>query len=298
MNKLQQTRKKGVNTLIAISIIGVAVYLGFDPLFDRIGGGVAGAVVGASFGAIFVIVLTMYLLNKQTEIEQESKKSERIFEEKVKLYYAIYDDIESMLENSSISKEDELKKLPFIMARLITIGSDEVINSFGEIYKAINKIYENKPDDDNVVIDSDQEKGLIIYLTNFAKTCRLDLGVSDKEVSTEIMKSSLESIKKSTAITTGRNVEVDESKDPMSTEPVFAELFEGKYEIRRYKSGKIRIYKDGEHQPKDVKKNLKLIDQELGLDIPEKRWSQTQNAGYAVIKELNKRKNNRNSNNN
>ena len=84
MNKLQQTRKKGVTTLIAISIIAVAVYFGFDPLFDRVGGGVAGAVVGASFGAIFVIVLTMYLLNKQTEIEQESKKSERIFEQKIK----------------------------------------------------------------------------------------------------------------------------------------------------------------------------------------------------------------------
>ena len=230
----------------------------------------------------------MYLLNQQTEIEQENKKSERIFEEKVKLYYAIYDDIESMLENSSISKEDELKKLPFIMARLITIGSDEVINSFGEIYKAINKIYENKPDEDNVVIDSDQEKDLIIYLTNFAKTCRLDLGVSDKEVSTQIMKSSLESIKKSTAITTGRNVEVDESKDPIHITAT-APLFDGKYEIRRYKSAKIRIFKDGEHQPKNVKKNLKLIDQELGLDIPEKRWSQTQNAGSAVIKIINRR---------
>ena len=86
MNKLEQTRKKGVTTLIAISIIGVAVYLGFDPLFERVGGGVAGAVVGASFGAIFVIVLTMYLLNKQTEIEQESKKGERVFDEKVILY--------------------------------------------------------------------------------------------------------------------------------------------------------------------------------------------------------------------
>ena len=197
MNKLKETKQKSKQTIIALVIIGVAVYLGFTPLFELIGGGVAGAVIGASFGAIFVIVLTMYLLNQQTEIEQENKKSERIFEEKVKLYYAIYDDIESMLENSAISKEDELKKLPFIMARLITIGSDEVINSFGEIYKAINEIYKNKPDEDNVVIDSDQEKGLIICLTNFAKTCRLDLGVSDKEVSTEIMESSLESIKKS-----------------------------------------------------------------------------------------------------
>ena len=53
MNKLEQTRKKGGRTLIAISIIGIAVYLGFTPLFEKIQGGVAGNVVGASFGAIF-----------------------------------------------------------------------------------------------------------------------------------------------------------------------------------------------------------------------------------------------------
>ena len=72
MNKLEQTRRKNLTLIGAIFIIGIAVYLGFTPLFNLIGGGVAGAVVGASFGAIFVIVLTMYLLNKQTEIEQES----------------------------------------------------------------------------------------------------------------------------------------------------------------------------------------------------------------------------------
>ena len=97
MNKLEQTRKRGTNTLIALAIIAVAVYVGFTPMYELINGGVAGAVIGASFGAIFVIILTMYLLNKQTEIEQESKKSERVFDEKVKLYYEIYNEIESML---------------------------------------------------------------------------------------------------------------------------------------------------------------------------------------------------------
>ena len=75
MSKLAETRKKGLATLVALAIIGVAVYLGFTPLFKLIDGGVAGNVIGAAFGSIFVIILTMYLLNKQTEIEQESKKS-------------------------------------------------------------------------------------------------------------------------------------------------------------------------------------------------------------------------------
>ena len=69
MSKRGAQRAAGYKNLIAIAVIAVSCYFGFDPLFDRIGGGVEGAVVGASFGAIFVIVLTMYLLNKQTEIE-------------------------------------------------------------------------------------------------------------------------------------------------------------------------------------------------------------------------------------
>ena len=79
MDKKEEIRKSGQRTLISLTIIGVAVYLGFTPLFELIKGGVAGAFVGSAFGAIFVIVMTMYLLNKQTEIEQESKKSENCY---------------------------------------------------------------------------------------------------------------------------------------------------------------------------------------------------------------------------
>ena len=86
---LKETRRQGWLTLLALSVIAITVYIGFAPLFSLVGGGVAGAVIGSSFGAIFVIILTMYLLNKQTEIEQETKKSERVFDEKVRLYQQI-----------------------------------------------------------------------------------------------------------------------------------------------------------------------------------------------------------------
>ena len=83
MRKINQTRKKGTQAVALLLIIGISVYIGFTPLFELVNGGVAGAVIGASFGAIFVIILTMYLLNKQTEIEQESKKSERVLKRKL-----------------------------------------------------------------------------------------------------------------------------------------------------------------------------------------------------------------------
>ena len=140
MNKLQQIRNRGDWTLLAIVVIGLAVYMGFTPLFEKIQGGVAGAVVGASFGAIFVIVLTMYLLNKQTEIEQESKKSERVFDEKVQLYQNILNTTRDMIEDGSISL-DEITKLPFAMIHLQMLGDDSVIESYKSVFVRINDIF-------------------------------------------------------------------------------------------------------------------------------------------------------------
>ena len=78
-----KVRTKGLISIAVLLIIAISVYIGFEPLIELVPEGIARSVVSSSFGAIFVIILTMYLLNKQTEVEQESKRSERIFDEKI-----------------------------------------------------------------------------------------------------------------------------------------------------------------------------------------------------------------------
>ena len=187
MNRLEETKRKGRHTLIAISVIAVAVYFGFTPLFESKLGGVAGAVISSSFGAIFVIVLTMYLLNKQTEIEQESKRGEKIFEEKMKIYSDIFDKTEKMLDDGKISKNDEMKKLPFVMVRLLTVGSDQVINSFQQVYNSINSVFESKTED-IVELSDENRQDIMTTLSAFANNCRVDLGVSEEQVEAELYK--------------------------------------------------------------------------------------------------------------
>lgn len=75
---IKKTKQQGWLTLLALVIIALSVSVGFSPLFELVQGGIAARILASSFGAIFVIILTMFLLNKQTEIEQESKKSENI----------------------------------------------------------------------------------------------------------------------------------------------------------------------------------------------------------------------------
>ena len=36
MSKLNETRKKGTKTLVALAVIAVAVYIGFTPLYELI----------------------------------------------------------------------------------------------------------------------------------------------------------------------------------------------------------------------------------------------------------------------
>ena len=189
---LKETRKKGSRTLISIAVIAVAVYIGFEPLISNVPDGVAKSVISSSFGAIFVIILTMYLLNKQTEIEQESKKSERVFDEKVQLFREIMDITRDMLLDGTISKE-EINKLPFPLIRLQMLANDETITSFALVNQKLNEIYAEE-DDDDVLIPEDSKRELFKLLSKFASQCRLDLGISDRDVKEELVQNAVETI--------------------------------------------------------------------------------------------------------
>ena len=285
MDKKEEIRKSGQRTLISLTIIGVAVYLGFTPLFELIKGGVAGAFVGSAFGAIFVIVMTMYLLNKQTEIEQESKKSEKLFEEKLKIYWEIFDATELMLEDGCISKEQEMKKLPFVMARLVTIGSDDVIAAYQVVYDEINKVFDEKPDD-IVELSDMQKQNLIIEIVEFSNACRVDLGVSSKGLGTDVVKKTTNAIEKSNTLL-GRNPPVESDVVDEAT----ITLSDGSYNLKRHKTGHVRVYKDGNADAESVTKHvLRQINEELNWGFDEDTYfkvKETRTIGKLFIEKIN-----------
>jgi hypothetical protein len=184
--KIDSARKKGFIALLSIIIIGIGVYLGFTPLFDLVGGGVAGQVIGASFGAIFVIVLTMYLLNKQTELEQESKKSERVFEERVKFYNLCIDKIETIFSDDVFERE-ELSQLEFLLNKVLLLSEDETIDKFTSFYlKIVERANspENQDEDNNLPIEiEDPDK---TRFQEFIGQCRIELNLSEKELDERI----------------------------------------------------------------------------------------------------------------
>ena len=181
---LSHTRKQGWLTLISLVIIAFAVSIGFSPLFEFIGDGIASQVIGSSFGAIFVIILTMFLLNKQTEIEQESKKSERVFDEKVKIYQEILDITKDMLLDGKLTPE-EINRLPFPLIRLQMLADDKVIESFQTVFTTLDEYYRSV-DGDIVTLKDEQREEIYQLLSDFSGECRRDLKISDTEIDSSI----------------------------------------------------------------------------------------------------------------
>ena len=192
MSKLNETRKAGRRTLIGIAVVGVSVYLGFTPLFEKVNGGVTGAVIGSSFGAIFVIILTMYLLNKQTEIEQESKKSEKVFEEKVELYKSMLATTKEILRDGKLSSQ-ETTELSFAMVQMQMVGADETISAFNSVFDKINETFQST-DGDPVDLDDEHKMEILKSLSRFAQKCRVDLGINEAAVNEEIFNATFEEI--------------------------------------------------------------------------------------------------------
>ena len=260
MNQFEKTQKKGQRTLIAILIIGVAVYLGFTPLFNLIKGGVAGAVVGSSFGAIFVIVLTMYLLNKQTEIEQESKKSERVFDEKVKLYKEILNITKEIIEDEIITA-NEVAKLPFVLMNLQMLGGDEAIDTYEKVFSKISEIYENH-DAEEVSIDENEKLEIYKEMMKFTVQCRVDLGISDRIVNDELFQRAERTIEKANKVTK-LNFSVEGEKVIAECEVTLNNI---KHHLKRYESNKIRIEINGEEVKRGgVKPILREIIKEYNI---------------------------------
>ena len=192
---INQTQRKGWLTLLAFVIIAFAVSIGFTPLFELIGDGIAARIIGSSFGAIFVIILTMFLLNKQTEIDQESKKSERVFDEKVKIYQKILDICSDMLMDGKLTQV-EINRLPFPLIRLQMLADDQVIEAFQKVFNKLNTIY-NDADDEIVEILDEDKNEIYESLSKFSNECRKDLEISNVSINNSIQEATVQTISQS-----------------------------------------------------------------------------------------------------
>jgi len=161
----------------------------------------------------------MYLLNKQTEIEQESKKGERVFSEKVELYKEILSTTKNMLEDGKITTK-EVTKLPFALMNLQMLGGDEAIDIYEKVFSKINDIFA-KNEKDQVVIHEAEKLEIYKEMMKFSVQCRVDLGVSDRIINDKLFKRASQTIEKSSNLI---NVRGGDTKTEYRTDTDFWKL--------------------------------------------------------------------------
>ncbi len=203
VTKLEQTRLQGIRTLITLLVVAFAVFLIYGPLFTLATFETfSGRVIGTTFAAIFTLLMTMFLLNKQTEIEQEYKKSERVFDEKVVLYKKILDQAQNVLEDGQIDSK-EILSLPLTMIKLNMLGGNNTIRIYTEFASTINEIYV-AGEDEVVQITEPQKQQIYTLLFRFSRQCRLNLGISDTRINEKIFKKTISAVEQSSEAVMGK----------------------------------------------------------------------------------------------
>lgn len=181
-------RKKYKNLLNAlfVFIIAFSSFLAFEPLFEHLGQKASQEFAAAIFGTIFAAVITMVLLNKQTETEEERSRSEKVFEQKITLYNQAIDTLQSIFErqddrNQIKLERSQITQLEFLLAKMMMIGSDKTINEFKAFYEIVTNSY--SPQTKILYLDSSDKQTIF----RFADYCREELGLSDKTLEKETL---------------------------------------------------------------------------------------------------------------
>ncbi len=172
--------KKINGAFVGVIVLAGAAAFGFRPLFELLKDQTALQFASAAFGTIFAATITMVLLNKQTEVEQEKSRDQRVFDERLKLFNEVLDRFDGILEDGVIDAA-EVKALQFMSMRIAMLASDEIIEKYTEMYKKIA----GEPGD----TDGDKAEDIIITpdilsdLMEMSLYFRKELGLSQANAS-------------------------------------------------------------------------------------------------------------------
>lgn len=182
---------KRQDTVLAVLVMMVAMlsFLGFHYFFPSLDvlSDYAQEIISALFGVFFATVLTIYLLSKQTESQQNKQKHQKVFEEKVKIFKELLQTLEKIFEDNNLSVE-KLSKLEILLIKLAMIASENTIKKFQELYNYIisDECQERSGTSETHLLIKSKKLNLLLELTSL---CRQELGLSERNLNDELSQS-------------------------------------------------------------------------------------------------------------
>ncbi|WP_165024260.1 hypothetical protein [Dysgonomonas sp. ZJ279] len=176
---------KNARNALFVLLMAFSAFLAFEPLFENLGQKAAQEFAAAIFGTIFAAVITMVLLTKQTETEQEKDRNDKVFEQKILLYNQVIDTLQTIFEKTEDGSlkitRKEIMQIEFLLAKMMMIGSDKTIYEFKSFYETVTNNYSS---DTGIVNLSSSDKQIVF---RFADYCREELGLSTKNIEKDIL---------------------------------------------------------------------------------------------------------------
>ena len=167
----------------AIIVLSIALYVGFDDLIFGGASGTARDTISAALAAIFVLITTMYMLNKQTDVEHKKKLDTEIFKRK----FIIYDQLISILQNIGHYKltvnDDDYRKCLNKHYELVMVAPAEIVHLSNEILlllKGIREVGKVKALDE-VNLDEVKQQELRDFIDDFCILARADFNLPEAE---------------------------------------------------------------------------------------------------------------------
>lgn len=178
---------------IAVIALAVALYIGFDELIVAGQSETARETLNAAIGVIFVIITTMYMLTKQTEIEQEKELKNEIFKQQLKLYEHALETWQRVCFVDSAIDKEQYGLCVQAQLHLGMIAPPSVLSCSNNIFGHIHAVYS---DSELRPMNPEEQKNIFAELSRFVEAARIDLDLPHSKLPDLISKSFSENVVK------------------------------------------------------------------------------------------------------
>lgn len=173
---------------IAILALATVLYFGYSELINQITTEPAREAINAAIGVIFVIMTTMYMLKKQTQVDRKQIFDSEILRKKLTVYEQALSDWRRIGLTDEKITEAERTECIQILLQLQIIAPAEIVKTGVEITQNINEVLLSEQE----ALSNEEKKEFFSKLSHFSNLVREDLDLPGAELS--IDKSLLNSV--------------------------------------------------------------------------------------------------------
>jgi hypothetical protein len=169
-------------SFLSILLLTAALYLGFSELINRIATESAREAVNAAIGVIFVIMTTMYMLKKQTEVDRKRDFDSEILKKKLATYeraLAVWQRVG--LTDGTIKQDDRAECLE-VQLQVMMVAPKAVVSCAANLTKQINQAYSS---DEKEGLLEEEKEAFFADLVRFSEVARKDLDLPETSLGME-----------------------------------------------------------------------------------------------------------------